>query len=341
MRGVTAGPWLGCLLFGAALAAQQTPAAAPRGQRLDGAVVDSVVATVNDSGILMSQARTLAAPRLRALKAQGRISREDEQFVIERAIDGEVDRYRMALAAKSFAGGSLPPEQIDRYVDMSFERDRDEQIRELGSLTAFSDELKRIGRTWAAEQRDRRMEALFDIAQELTVRKKLAGQSRAFLTPKMLRQEYDDNRSLFVAPAAATIVHLRFSGPDAEKHALAAAEFWRDAALDIDLRDLAARYPGATAVRTEIDAEKLAAELAPLSAFALAGPRGAVSAPVPVRGGFVVARVNQHQPARNDDFRDPKVQQQLRELCTDKLVAELREQANAMARQRTETWISK
>lgn len=342
MRGVTAGLWLGFVgLIGAATAQdpagappQQPAPNAPPKQRTLGTPVDGVVATINDSGLLTSQIRTLAASRLRALRAQGAVRPEDEMAVLERTLDGEIDRYRLALSAKTLS--PLPPDRLEDILRSEFERDRQEQVRDLGSLTRFSEELKRVGRTWPMQQREQRIQKLYELADEFAVGRRLMGQTRHFLTPGMLQQEYEANRDLFVRPGLATIVQARFSGPNAEKDAAAAAAAWR--AEDVSARTLAERYPDAVGVGSEIAVDKLSAELAPLKDFALAGPVGAVSEPVPHRGAFVIAKVAQFAPARNDAFTNPTVQEQLRELCTQKVIGEFRSQAAELAKQRTEVW---
>jgi hypothetical protein len=339
MRSVTAGLWLGFVgLIGAASAqdpaAGATPPQQPAPKRSLGAPVDGVVAPVNDSGLLTSQIRTLAASRLRALRAQGGMRPEDELAVLERTLDGEIDRYRLALAAKTMS--PLPPEQLEDILRREFERDRQEQVRDLGSLTRFSDELKRVGRTWPMHQREQRIQKLYELADEFAVGRRLMGQTRHFLTPGMLQKEYEANRDLFVRPGMATVVQVRFSGPDAEKNATAAAAAWRNE--EITARALAERFPDAIGVGAEIAVDKLATELAPVKEFALAGPAGAVSSPVLHRGAFVIAKVAQFAPARNDAFIDPTVQEQLRDLCTQKIIVEFREQAAERAKQRTEVW---
>jgi hypothetical protein len=358
MRSVTAGLWLGFVaLLGAASAQEPPPAAnppaAPTGQgeqqqqqpaaqptaprpRTLGVPIDGVVATINDSGVLTSQVRTLAAPRLRALRAQGGGSAEDERVLLERALDAEVDRYRLALAAKTL--GPIPPDRLEDLLRADFERERQEQVRDLGSLTRFSEELKRVGRTWPMYQREQRIQKLYEWAEDLAVGRRLMGQTRHFLTPSMLQKEYEANRDLFVRPGAATIVQVRFSGPDAEKQAGEAAAAWRNE--ELTPRALASRYPGAVGVGAELDANSLSAELAALRDFALQGPASAVSNPVAHRGAFVVAKVAQFTAARNDAFSDPQVQEQLRDLCTQKVVQEFRDQAAQLAKQRTEVWRS-
>jgi hypothetical protein len=76
-----------------------------------------------------------------------------------------------------------------------------------------------------------------------------------------------------------------------------------------------------------------------LQGFALAGPEGAVAAPLALPGGgFVVAKVNRFVAASNRGFDDPEVQQSLRNQCTEDLIAELRATAQRTAAQRTEVW---
>ncbi|MFN6144906.1 MAG: peptidylprolyl isomerase [Planctomycetota bacterium] len=314
----------------AALPAQDPP-------RPYGDFVDGVVATVNDASILRSQVRTLAAPRLRALRAEQRV-RPQEALALERAVaEQEIARHQLALAAKSFATATLTPDRIEEYLRSNAERNRQQQIAELGSLTAFSEELKRVGRTWQTQQAERRIDQLHDLAEDLAIGRRLGGQSAAFLTPTMLRRAYEANRDNFVAPARAAIVQVRFRGPDAAAQAAAAAAAWQTE--EVDARTLASRYPGALPVSVELDATTLAADLSPLQGFALAGPQGAVAAPLALPGGaYVVAKVSRFIAARNQQFSDPEVQLILRNQCTEDLINELRAEAQRTAAQRTEVW---
>ena len=327
------------LSSGLAALAMSLPAQAPAPEpaRPFGDFVDGVVATVNDASILRSQVRTLAAPRLRALRAEQRV-RPQDAIALERAVaEQEVARHQLALAAKSFATATLTPDRIEEYLRSNAERDRQQQVAELGSLTAFSEELKRVGRTWQTQQAERRIDQLHDLAEDLAIGRRLGGQTRAFLTPTMLRRAYETHRDAFVAPARAAIVQVRFRGPDAATQAAAAAAAWRQE--EVDARTLAARYPGALPVSVELEATSLAADLAPLQAFALAGPQGAVAEPLGLPGGaFVVAKVSRFVAARNQSFDDPEVQQILRNQCTEDLIGELRAAAQQTAAQRTEVW---
>ncbi|MFN9757887.1 MAG: hypothetical protein ACK58X_15885, partial [Planctomycetota bacterium] len=124
---------------------------------------------------------------------------------------------------------------------------------------------------------------------------------------------------------------------DAAAQAAAAAAAWQTE--EVDARTLASRYPGALPVSVELDATTLAADLSPLQGFALAGPQGAVAAPLALPGGaYVVAKVSRFIAARNQQFSDPEVQLILRNQCTEDLINELRAEAQRTAAQRTEVW---
>ena len=74
--------------------------------------------------------------------------------------------------------------------------------------------------------------------------------------------------------------------------------------------------------------------------FALQGPRGTVSPPIPRGNGLVdVVKIIQFVPARDGKFQDPDVQAELRQIASQKVIEELRAQAQSRAEQRTEVWI--
>lgn len=299
-----------------------------------GVPVDAVLATVNDSAILASTLRMLAAAKIRSIESQhGSISNGDREAIFRDVLEVEIDRHRLAQSAKSL--GPLPPEQIDQIVQGEFERDRQEQVRDLGSVNELSREMKRIGRTWPTYEREQRIDKLSEIAEELAVRRRLARQENLFLTPRMMRETFERNRGRFEREAAAKIVQVRFTGANAQANAEAAAAQWRKE--EIEARQLASRFEGAVAVG-EVIASSLSAEMAALTSFALAGPEGAVSAPVPVGGAFHVARVTAFISARNGKFEDADVQREVRDICFQQVFGEFKAQAMERARQRTEVW---
>lgn len=323
-----------CFLVGLALALQPaasqdpTAKADPSPQRM---LVDTVVATVNDSTILQSELFTSAQGTIRTtLQRFGPLSPRDLNVLINRELDALIDRRCMAQAAKTL--GPLTPEQVDQVVRAELERSKQEQVRDLGSLIALSQELERQGRTWQTAEREQKIETLYDLADELSVRRRLQKQQNLYLTPRMLRETYNANKHLFVHPARAQVGLVLFRGATAGADAEAAAKLWQEQALTS--RELAERFPGATALDNML-ARSLRPELAE---FARQGPAGAVSRPFAHDGMVELAKVLEFVPARDGRFEDPAVQEDVRNLCHQRVVAEFRAQAMERARQRTEVW---
>ncbi len=296
--------------------------------------IDAVVATVNDSPIMLSQLRTDIASRLRTLKARvGQVSPRDIEALQNEALAYEIDRHRMAQSAKSL--GPLTPEQVEQLLKSELDRDKQEQVRNLGSMNEFSRELKRTGRTWPTYERDQRVGKLNEFAEEFAIYRRLQNQRSLFLTPRMLRETYAENRDLFVREAAAKVVQVRFVGSDAKARAAEAAVLWRQ--NEWTARQLTERFPGSLPIG-EVVATSLAAELGAIIQFALAGPADTVSEPIAVGEGYHVAKVTEHVSARNGQFEDAKVQNDLRQMCLRRVTDEFRQQALERARQRTEVW---
>jgi parvulin-like peptidyl-prolyl isomerase len=304
-----------------------------QGQPL-GSLVDSVMATVNDSAILHSTVRTVAVSRIRSLIAERRqVSASDEKAIVADVLEDEIDRHRLAQSAKSL--GPISPEQIDSIVKGETERLRQEQLKDFGTMMGVNQELKRTRRTWPTMQKEQAVDQLHDIALQIAVGRRLQKQTNLLVTPRMLREAYHQLRDRFVREAAAEVVQVKFTGPDAAANAEKAAAAWRQE--DLDARQLADKFPGAVSIGG-IDVKELSDELAPVRTFALAGPQGAVSAPIPVAGGLLVAKVRNHLPGRNGQFEDPSVQAELRALCERRVEGEFRAHALKMARDRTEVW---
>ncbi len=299
-------------------------------------LVDGVIATVNDSPILLSELKTLVDGRIRGAEArEGQLSpkqrAELEQYELLRLLN----KHRMAQAAKTF--GDLPPEQVEQILRREIEREKQDQVREFGSPAGFSRELLRQGRTFASYEQDLRTDRLSDVAEELAIGRRLQRQTNLLVTPRMLRQAYAANRDYFVRPASAQVAQVRFEGTDARKNAEAAAAEWRK--TDLHARQIAGKHQG-TAI-PDVRVATLAPELAAVATFALAGPEDAVSEPIPFRGGFHVAKVTQFAAARDGRFEDPEVQAQLRRQCERDVQNEFTIQAYERAKQRTEAWVSK
>lgn len=300
-----------------------------------GAPIDGVIATVNDSAILASTLRMIAVGKIRSRMAEfGALSNGDREAIFRDVLEAEIDRHRMAQSAKSL--GPMAPEQVEQIVQGELDRDRQAQVRDLGSVLGLSQELKRVGRTWPTLEREQRIDKQYEIAKDLAIGRRLARQTNLFLTPRMLRETYEKNRDHFVRPGAAKVVQVRFAGASAKANADAGAELWRQE-TQLDARQLAAKFPDAAAIG-EVVATSLSTDLAAVTEFALAGPEGAVSAPQPLGGAFLVAKVTAHVPARNGTFEDAGVQQEVRELCYRQVIREFELQAMDRARERTEVW---
>jgi len=302
------------------------------------ALVDSVVATVNDGAILLSELRTLTHGTILVAEQRiGRKLRADEvQQLHLSELDKLMDKHRMGQAAKTF--GILTPEQVEQYFREEMKRDEDEQMRTLGTQV-YSTEMHRQGRIWQTYYREQRVEKMSQIANELAVGQRMQRQSNLFLTPRMLLDTYRQNRGDFVHGAAAELTLIRFTGREARNHAEQARTLWKD---DLTAAAVLALIPGATATITPqlgpIDDQSRKGLDDQLVDFAIAGPQGQISPPLTIGDGIVVARIVHYQPQRHGKFEDPEVQLALREIASRKVVTEFAEQALERARDRTEVW---
>ncbi|HEX5053061.1 MAG TPA: peptidyl-prolyl cis-trans isomerase [Planctomycetota bacterium] len=297
-------------------------------------LVDEVVATVNDSAILESELRTLAAGEIRRRQAQfGRVSPDVVAMIFEGELERRIDQHRMAQSAKTF--GVATPEEVEALFRREVKRDEQDQIRNLGSMTEYSLELERQGRTWQTFEREQRVEKMAQFAEDFSVGMRLRQQSNLYLTPRMLRETYEREKDRFVRPAQAQVDLISFAGANALATANEAAAVWRQE--EINSRDLAKRFPDATAI-----GELLANALVPeLAQFALAGPVNNVSPPQQTGREVRLAKVTVYIAARNGQFEDPEVQSELRTLCEQKVFIEFKQQALERAKLRTEVWKSR
>lgn len=315
-------------------------AASIRAQGLDpvgvdpraGIQVDTVVATVNDTAVLLSELRTVAIGKVRGLeRSQGRsLTNEERALVLQQAFRELLRDYTMAHAAKNL--GLADPKMLESLLQDELQREAAEQVKIFGTELRFSQELQRLGITWQRFEDDKRTSLMRQFAEELAVYSRLQKQQNLFLTPRMMQELYKRNQARFVHPAQSLVGAVVFRGADAAERAAAAAAAWRQETLSS--RELAARFPGATSLG-ELDPTTLKADL-PLAKFGTAGPEGSVSEPIAFQGGFQVAKVLRFLPARNGRFEDPEVQAELRALGTDQVLAELRDQALQRAAARTE-----
>lgn len=324
-------------------AAAVPPAPTPNERPASGAqrpiplLVDMVVATVNDSAILLSELRAVTQGTLRSLRASGRnVSPSDESLLRQRELKGLIDKRRLALSIHSM--GIYTPEQIDGYVKSVLEQERQEKQRDVGSMLGLSQALKEEGRTWPTYEREQRIEKLTEFAEDATVRRRLGSSNGSlFLTPRMLRETYQREQAAFVHEARWRVAMVEFTGPEAKDHAIGAAASW--ALQPVTARELAAGFADAKSLGETGD-EGLAAHLQPVAEFAKKGPAGAVSPPLEIRGAWYVVRVVQYLPAENGRFEDPAVQARLRQVLQNQVRMEFEKQAIERAEDRTVVWKS-
>jgi hypothetical protein len=321
---------LGLALLGATGLAAQGPGAKPP-KRL---FVDSVVASVNDSAILQSRLfATVSGSILGAEAEAGRPLRQSEIMqMTARDLRLLVNNYQMAQAARSF--GNLPPDRFDMILEAQLEQDKENRRRDLGSYGELSAELERTGQTWQTYADGQRIEKLRMLAEEFSIHERLRKQSNLYLTPRMLRATYEQNKDRFVRTAMARVAMVTFRGPDAAETAARASDLWADKVLTA--REVAESFPGSQPLQS-MRAKSLPPKL---REFALAGPLGNVSLPIPRGGGQVdVVKVMAFAPGRDGRFEDPDVQAEVRAIANNLVYMEFREAALGRARERTEVWI--
>lgn len=329
------------LLTGATTLFAQTPTASkPQGP--PPIPVDRVVATVNDSAILMSELRTQAAGKIRG--AESRLGRRLQPMEVVALLKAElvpmIESHAMAQAAKTL--GFMTPEQVEALFLDEMKREEAEQVRDLGTWQEFSKELQRQGRTWQTYVRERRVDKMKEFAEDFAIRSRLQNQSNLFLTPRMLRETYQLEVARFVHGPRAAMVLINFEGDNASTSAAAAAELWQKE--DLNGQELLARFPDAKGTTIELNSiteESRAALVTELYDFAMAGPAQRVLPPSQQGGTWRIAKIMAHDPARNGRFEDADVQNVLRDICHRGVIEELRRQATARSMQRTEFWITK
>lgn len=295
--------------------------------------VDSIVASVNDSSILQSKLFQASLGPIAGAEAEGRrLSLNDVRDLTVAELRRMVGSYQMAQSARSF--GNFPPDQFNMILKGELERDKQDRVRDLGTEFAFSEELARTGQTWQTYEDDLRIEKLTMLAEQFAIYERLRKQSNLYLTPRMLRETYQEFSSQFENPLSADVAQLVFTGPEAEKSALAATEHWR--VHNWTASEVAAKYANAKPLFS-LPAASLESEL---KAFGLAGPTGRVSDLIRDPDGTIrIAKIIRHTPASGGRFEDPLVQEQVRLFAKKKLHFEFRNQALKRARDRTRVWV--
>ena len=321
-------------LYGATGLAAQGTTPPPGAQAPKRLFVDSVVASVNDSAIL--QSRLFATVSGTILGAEAEVGRpltlNEIAQMTQRDLRSVISNYQMAQSARSF--GNIPPERFDAILEMQLEQDKEDRRRDLGSYGELSAELERTGQTWQTYADGQRIEKLQMLAEQFSIYERFRKQSNLYLTPRMLRETYEQNKQRFVRTAMAQVAMVTFRGSNAATTAAEASDLWADKVLTA--REVADRFPGSTPLLS-----MRARSLQPkLRAFALAGPLGNVSPPIPRGNGLVdVVKIMGFAPARDGRFEDPEVQAEVRSIANEIVFREFRESALARASERTEVWI--
>ena len=332
-------PFAAAVFAAASLLSAQEPQ--PQKPAAGHVLVDTVVATVNDASIMLSELRTRAVGKVNNAERQiGRRLTEAEIGVLfQDELKPLIDKHAMAQAAKTF--GIATPEQVEQYFRDEMKLEEADQVRDLGTHQEFSRELQRQGLTWPTYYREQRVEKMYRLAIEFAVSMRMQKQSNLFLTPSMLRKTWREHVGLFVHGAAANILVITFTGPDARGHAEQAAGLWEKA--NMTPAELLAAIPlcKANVIPFANLADQSRESHPPqLVDFALAGPEGRVSQPMALGDGIVVAKVIAHRPARNGKFEDAQVQGELRVFAENKVRAEFLGQALRRALDRTEYWVT-
>lgn len=322
---------IGVLVCSVGALVAQRRGAPPPPKRL---FVDSVVASVNDSAILQSRLFATVSGSVLGAEAQSGqpLAPQQIEMMMQRDLLAMISDYEMAQAARSF--GDLPADRFDMILESQLEQDMEDRRRDLGGYGELSAELERTGQTRRTYANGRRIEKLQLLAEQFSIYERLRKQKNLYLTPRMLRETYAQYRDQFIREAMAMVSMVTFRGPDAVAQAQQASELWADQVLTA--REVAKKYPGSTPLLS-----MRAKSLQPrLRTFALQGPLGNVSEPIPRGNGLVdVVKVMQFVPARDGKFEDPEVQAELRQIANQKVLQEFRAQALGRARQRTEVWI--
>ncbi|MBL8726350.1 MAG: hypothetical protein JNK49_20065 [Planctomycetes bacterium] len=301
--------------------------------------VDRVVATVNDSAILLSDLRRLAAGQIAATEQRlGRpLAPAESNAILARVLAPLIEKHALAQAAKNF--DYMPASQVEALFQSEMSREANEQIRDLGTEQAFAAELANSGHTWQSYTRERRVDKMQDMALQLAMNARFAQHHNLLVTPRMMKEQLAAQRHLFEHGPRAELAWVTFQGPNAREEAGRAAELWR--AENLTAQQVADRFQAAKAtaqvgLRVTDETKQRLDEL--LVQFALGNPAGTVSPPLRLGGDWRVLRILETQAARTADFADPELQATLRNLCMRAVLDDYKQQATARAMRRTESW---
>lgn len=301
-------------------------------------IVDRVVATVNDTVILYSELNTLASSELRVAETTkgSKLTDAERAFIINRNLQELINRAALSQAAKTL--GVLPPDRVEDLLKGMLKDDEDQQIRDFGSMTAFSRALSESNRTWETWQREQRQSKLADLTKQIAVYGRLQNQRGLFITPKMMRQYLARNQKA-IEDQRAIVAIVGFSGPSAKEAAEQAAAAWRNEPLSP--AELAKRFDARGAVDLGVlvlSQESRKDRPKDLVDFALAGPINQVQV-VDKSGIQQVWKVTDYAGGKKQSFDDPLVQADIRRNLEQQVVQYLTRETIRRARERTEPWM--
>lgn len=326
-------------VLAATATAQQPP---PKDEPSRPVLIDRVIATVGDAAILQSKMLETAQGEIHDLEQErGRaLTPEERQRPLARAMQRLVHDRILAQGAKTL--GIVPPSRVEEIVRDRLAEAEQTQVRQLGGLQKFSEELLSQNRTYPAWEREQRIEIESSLAEDISVWSRLQNQRNLFITPRMLREAYQLHRDDFVYGPRASLAVVAFDAAAADK-AAAAVKKWRE--MELTAAEVATEF-GGLAVDSRLIrgldhiTEASSKDLDPLFVrFALDHPAGTVSDPQPSNRRLYVLRVLEQVPGADGRFEDPAVQNRLRKRLEEEVVAMLKLQALRRSQERTYVWL--
>lgn len=307
--------------------------------------IDQVIATVGDAAILRSTVDQAAAGEIRSREQElGRPLTDNELAIVRtRVLQRLIDQHCLAQAAKTL--GVFPPSRIEEMFQEELKKIEREQVRQLGSMQRFSQELRDQRKTWDTFAREQRLETMSSLTEQFAVYGRLNNQRNLFITPRMMRDFYRANRDLLYvygpqARLGSVAFLVRGDAAASLEQARQAADTWR--AEDLSSAELAARFPGARPQPDEVGiGSPLKSGLkATWRDFALGNPTGTVSDPIREGDVIWVLKVLEQLAGRDSPFEDEAVQADIRRRLEQQVVELLKTQAILRSRLRTHVWIA-
>lgn len=304
--------------------------------------LDQVVSTVNDAAILMSTLRaTVDGPIGVKQQELGRpLTPAESGWLHREALEKLIDAHCMAQAAKTL--GILPPQRVEELVQERLKEATRERVRQLGGEQRFSQELREQGSNWQTFVRDERLQIMSVLTEQIAIYGRLQNQKNLFITPRMMRDFYQQNRQRYVHGPRALVAWVGFlvegNREEILTRANAAAEAWDKEALTS--QELSKRFPGARPMPdVDMGDEAAPSSLQPfVREFGLSNPAGKVAV-IPQENAVWVLRVQDVREASKGAFEDLLVQADIRRELEQDVMLRLRLDAVKRSRERTYVWL--